>query len=45
MLGRIWRLSRSPLAAKLVALVPFRLQQALKRRLSSRPMHDIVRGE
>jgi GT2 family glycosyltransferase/glycosyltransferase involved in cell wall biosynthesis len=44
-LGRIWRMSRSPLAAKLVSLVPFRLQQALKRRLSSRPMHDIVRGE
>jgi GT2 family glycosyltransferase/glycosyltransferase involved in cell wall biosynthesis len=44
-LGRIWSLSRSPLVAKAISLVPFSLQRALKRRLSSRPMHDIVRGE
>jgi len=43
LLGRIWRLSRQPLVAKVVAMVPFRLQQAIKRRLSARPMHDIVR--
>ncbi len=45
LLGRLWQASRSPLAAKLVGLVPFRVQRALKRRLSARPMHDIVRGE
>ena len=41
----IWRLSRSPFVAKCVALVPFRLKQSFKRRLSSRPMHDIVHKE
>lgn len=41
----IWRLSRSPFVAKCVALVPFRLKQSFKRRLSSRPMHDIVYKE
>jgi GT2 family glycosyltransferase/glycosyltransferase involved in cell wall biosynthesis len=43
-LGRIWRLSRRPLAARLISVVPFRLQRAIKRRFSSRPMHDIVGG-
>ena len=42
-LGRIWRISRRPVVAKMVSLVPFRMQQAIKRRLSRRPMHDIVR--
>ncbi|MDP4652519.1 MAG: hypothetical protein NWS56_12280, partial [Haliea sp.] len=42
-LGRIWRLSRRPLVARVVSWVPFRVQQAIKRRLSARPMHDIVR--
>jgi glycosyltransferase involved in cell wall biosynthesis len=42
-LNRIWRLSRRPLVAKMISIVPFRMQQAVKRRLSSRPMHDIVR--
>jgi hypothetical protein len=41
----IWRLSRTPLVAKCVALVPFRLKQSFKRRLSARPMHDIVYKE
>ena len=45
LLGRIWRVSRSPLVAKMISVVPFRLQRAIKRRLSARPMHDIVRGE
>ena len=45
LLRRIWRLSRSPLVAKGVALIPFRLKQSFKRRLSSRPMHDIVHKE
>jgi GT2 family glycosyltransferase len=44
LLGRIWRLSRSPLAARLISVIPFRMQQAIKRRLSSRPMHEIVRN-
>lgn len=43
LLGRIWRLSRRPLVARVVSWVPFRVQQAIKRRLSARPMHDIVR--
>ncbi len=43
LLGGIWRLSRRPLVARMVAMVPFRLQQAIKRRFSARPMHDIVR--
>ena len=42
-LGKIWQFSRRPVVAKAVSLVPFRLQQAIKRRLSQRPMHDIVR--
>ena len=45
LLRGIWRLSRSPIVAKCVALVPFRLKQSFKRRLSSRPMHDIVYKE
>ena len=45
LLRGIWRMSRSPLVARCVALVPFRLKQAFKRRLSSRPMHDIVYKE
>ena len=42
-LSRIWQISRQPVVAKVVSLVPFRMQQAIKRRLSRRPMHDIVR--
>jgi hypothetical protein len=45
LLGQLWSLSRQPVVARALSLVPFRLQRALKRRLSSRPMHDIVRGE
>ena len=45
LLRGIWRLSRSPFMAKCVALVPFRLKQSFKRRLSARPMHDIVYKE
>jgi hypothetical protein len=45
MLGRIWRLSRTPLAARLISVVPFRVQRAIKRRFSSKPMHDIVGGQ
>jgi GT2 family glycosyltransferase len=45
LLGRLWRLSRSPIAARLISVVPFRLQRAIKRRFSSRPMHDIVGGQ
>ncbi len=43
-LALIWRLSRTAVIARLVSWVPFRLQQAIKRRLSSRPLHDIVRN-
>ena len=45
LLRAIWRLSRTPFVAKCVALVPFRLKQSFKRRLSARPMHDIVYKE
>ena len=45
LLRRIWQVSRSPLVARCVALVPFGLKQSFKRRLSSRPMHDIVHKE
>ncbi|NQX88615.1 MAG: glycosyltransferase [Halioglobus sp.] len=44
LLAWVWRLSRTALVARLVALVPFRMQRALKRRLSRKPMHDIVRN-
>jgi GT2 family glycosyltransferase/glycosyltransferase involved in cell wall biosynthesis len=44
-LAWIWRLSRTAFVSKIVSLVPFRAQRALKRRLSSRPMHDIVRNQ
>ena len=42
LLSRMWSLSRHPVAARLVSLIPFKMQQAIKRRLSRRPMHDIV---
>jgi hypothetical protein len=45
LLRRIWQFSRSPLVARCVALIPFGLKQSFKRRLSSRPMHDIVHKE
>ena len=45
LLRRLWQLSRSPLVARCVALIPFGLKQSFKRRLSSRPMHDIVHKE
>ena len=45
LLRRIWQVSRSPLVARCVALLPFGLKQSFKRRLSSRPMHDIVHKE
>ena len=45
LLRRIWQVSRSTLVARCVALVPFGLKQSFKRRLSSRPMHDIVHKE
>jgi len=44
LLAWIWRLSRTTFVARIIALVPFRLQRALKRRLSRKPMHDIVRN-
>ena len=44
LLAWIWRHSRGAWLAKIVSLVPFRVQRALKRRLSRRAMHDIVRG-
>ena len=43
-LGMLWRISRSRWAARLVSLIPFRLQRAIKRRFSSKPIHDIVGG-
>ncbi len=41
-LTALWKLSRTPLVARLISLIPFKLQRAIKRRFSSRPMHDIV---
>ena len=41
-LKRIWRFSRRPMGAMIIAAVPFKLQRSIKRRLSHRPMHDIV---
>jgi hypothetical protein len=41
-LNGIWRLSRKPVVAKLVSVVPFRVQRSLKRFLSHRPMRDIM---
>ncbi|MEM1113452.1 MAG: glycosyltransferase [Pseudomonadota bacterium] len=43
LLGRIWKLSRQPVVARMISMVPFSVQQAIKRRLSAKPMHDIVR--
>ncbi len=45
LLRQIWRVSRTPLVSRCVALIPFGLKQSFKRRLSSRPMHDIVHKE
>jgi GT2 family glycosyltransferase len=42
LLKRIWRFSRRPLGAVLISTVPFKVQRAIKRYLSHRPMHDIV---
>jgi GT2 family glycosyltransferase/glycosyltransferase involved in cell wall biosynthesis len=41
-LAVLWKISRSPLIARLISLIPFRVQRAIKRRFSSKPMHDIV---
>jgi len=43
-LAWIWRFSRTAFVSRIIALIPFRLQRAFKRRLSRRPMHDIVRN-
>lgn len=43
-LAVLWRISRSRLVSGFVALIPFRVQQAIKRRFSSKPMHDIMGG-
>ncbi|MCB1676442.1 MAG: hypothetical protein KDI01_09130, partial [Halioglobus sp.] len=42
LLSHIWNLSRHPVAARLVSMIPFKLQRSIKRHLSRRPMHDIV---
>ncbi len=42
MLGTLWRISRTPVASRLISVIPFKVQRAIKRRFSSRPMHDIV---
>ena len=41
-LSFIWKVSRLPLVARIISIMPFKMQQAIKRRFSSRPMHDIV---
>ena len=43
-LAVLWKISRSRLISRLISLIPFRVQQAIKRRFSSRPMHDIAGG-
>jgi len=43
-LAWLWRFSRTAFVSRIIALIPFRLQRAFKRRLSRRPMHDIVRN-
>ncbi|MDB4261717.1 glycosyl transferase, partial [bacterium] len=42
-LDSIWHFTRLPVVSKLVSIVPFRVQRWIKRLLSHRPMHDIVR--
>jgi len=42
LLEKIWRFSLRPLGARLIGIVPFRVQRTIKRTLSQRPMHDIV---
>jgi hypothetical protein len=42
LLNGIWLFTRQPVIAKLVSIVPFRVQRSIKRFLSHRPMHDIV---
>jgi GT2 family glycosyltransferase/glycosyltransferase involved in cell wall biosynthesis len=41
-LNAIWIFSRQPVIAKLISIVPFRVQRSIKRFLSHRPIHDIV---
>ena len=41
-LRALWRFSRHRAGARLLALVPLRVQRAVKRFLSRRPLHDIV---
>ncbi len=42
LLNRIWRFSLRPVGARLIGMVPFKVQRTIKRALSHRPMHDIV---
>jgi len=41
-LNGIWIFTRQPIVAKLISIVPFRVQRSVKRFLSRRPMHDIL---
>jgi GT2 family glycosyltransferase len=42
-LDSIWHFTRLPGVSTLVSMIPFRIQRWIKRLLSHRPMHDIVR--
>lgn len=42
LLRGIWRFSLKPAGARLISMVPFKIQRTIKRSLSHRPMHDIV---
>lgn len=42
LLRGIWRFSLKPAGARLISMVPYKIQRTIKRSLSHRPMHDIV---
>lgn len=42
LLKLLWALRNKPLFSMLTRMIPFSVQRAIKRRLSRRPMHDII---
>ena len=43
LLQYLWKIRNRPFIGSLARIIPFRLQRAIKRFLSRRPIHDIVK--
>ncbi|MCP5207408.1 MAG: glycosyltransferase [Hahellaceae bacterium] len=42
-LRRLWRMREHAIFGKIASLIPFKIQRYIKRRLSSKPIHEVVR--